>query len=126
VALQQYRRFNLRMEREMNNSIRIFTGTIFSLLLCGAAVAAPASPAISRPAPQADCQKLGSEVSALIDTRTDSPNIAAARSRFQVGIMECMEGSDDAANKHYQDAKNLLTQDQPKPTSSIQLPAAGR
>jgi hypothetical protein len=126
VALQQYRRFNLRMEREMNNSTRIFTGTIFSLLLCGAAVAAPASPAISRPAPQADCQKLGSEVSALIDTRTDSPNIAAARSRFQVGIMECMEGSDDAANKHYQDAKNLLTQDQPKTTSSIQLPAAGR
>jgi hypothetical protein len=114
------------MEREMNNSARIFTGTIFSLLLCGAAVAAPATPAVNRPAPQVDCQKLGGEVSALIDTRTDSPNLAAARSTFQVGIMECMEGSDDAANKHYQDAKKLLTQDEPRPANSIQLPAAGR
>ena len=65
-------------------------------------------------------------MSALIDARTESPNIAVARSTFQVGIMECMEGADDAANKHYQDARKLLTQDEPKPASSIQLPAAGR
>jgi hypothetical protein len=113
------------MERQMNNSARIVAGVVFGLVLTGAAVAAPAAQA-NRPAPQPDCQKLGSEVSALIDSRTESPNIATARSTFQVGIMECMEGADDSANKHYQDVKKLLTQDQPKPASSIQLPAAGR
>jgi hypothetical protein len=121
-----YRSISSKMEHHMKNSAGICAGTIFALLFCGAGVAAPANPDAVRPAPQVDCQRLGSEVSALIDTRADSPNINVARSTFQVGIMECMEGADDAANKHYQDAKKLLTQDAPKPTSTIQVPAAGR
>ena len=46
--------------------------------------------------------------SAIIDTAATSQNIAPARSVFQRGIMECMEGDDAAANKHYQEAKTLL------------------
>ena len=67
---------------------------------------------------------MGGEVSALIDQRKDSPNIAQARSVFQVGIMECMEGSDDVANGHYQEAKNLLAGPEGA-TSSIRIPYAG-
>ena len=55
-----------------------------------------------------DCQKSGGEVSAMIDTSTRSPNLPAAKALFQRGIMECMEGDDETANKHYQDAKDLL------------------
>ena len=80
-----------------------------------AAAAAPAnapSPSVTTPAAsagEADCQKVGGDVSALIDKGTRSPNVAAARAVFQVGIMECMDGDDAAANKHYDDAKKLLT-----------------
>jgi len=102
----------------MNIPTRIISGLMISALLCGASVAATPSQTPRAPAPQADCQKVGGEVSALIDKRTDSPNIAAARSVFQVGIMECMEGSDDAATGHYLEAKKLLGGDQPKPNSS--------
>ena len=109
----------------------ILSGGMVTAVLCGAAIAAPAAtsnthnaapPAVRLSAPaQPDCQKMGSDVSVLIDQRKDSPNIAAARSVFQVGIMECMEGSDDLANKHYLDAKNLLA-GAASPTSSIRTP----
>ena len=80
----------------------------------------PRAPAAPRPAPakavvvEADCQRVGGDVSALIDTKATSPNIAAARAAFQIGIMDCMEGDDANANKHYQEAKTLLGSDQPK------------
>lgn len=59
-----------------------------------------------------DCRKAGNEVSALIDNRPMSPNLPAARAVFQVGIMECMEGDDVAANTHYEEAKALLDERQ--------------
>ncbi len=115
----------------MKFPMRILSGAIISAVLCGAGFAAPATtsgphnttPAVRSSAPtQPDCQKMGSDVSALIDQKKDSENIAAARSVFQVGIMECMEGSDDAANTHYQQAKNLLA-GPPSPTDTIRLPS---
>ncbi len=108
----------------MNVSTRILSGLAVSALLCSASLAATPAQA-PRGTPQADCQKTGSEVSALIDKRSDSPNIATARSVFQVGIMECMEGSDDAAIQHYEQAKKLLG-GEPKPTAAIRVPAAGQ
>jgi hypothetical protein len=112
----------------MRSTARILTGLILSGMFCGAAMAAPAPTDTKAPATvtrssaptQADCQRLGGEVSALIDQRKDSPNIAQARSVFQFGIMECMEGSDEVANRHYLEAKNLLGSE--SPTSSIRLP----
>ena len=111
----------------------IVSSVILSMALCGAAIAAPAVPAVpAKQAPVAipaavDCQKMGGDVSALIDAKLTSPNIAAARAAFQVGIMECMEGDDNAANKHYFEAKKLLGTDQPaapaKP-AAVALPAA--
>jgi hypothetical protein len=78
-------------------------------MFCGAAIAVPAgTTAVAAPAEPADCQKLGGEVSALIDTSASSPGVPGARAAFQMGIMACMEGDDAAANKHYQDAKALL------------------
>lgn len=72
------------------------------------------APAAHSTAPsQPDCQKVGSDVSALIDQRKDSPNIAPARAVFQLGVAECMEGADDAANRHYADAKKLLAENIP-------------
>ena len=109
----------------MNSSTRILSGLAISVFLCGASIAAT----VTEPAhgqASSDCRKLGSEVSALIDSRTDSPNIAAARSVFQVGIMECMEGSDESASRHYQEVKTLLGGEQQKPTASIRLPTAGQ
>lgn len=64
----------------------------------------PAAPSVT----VQDCRKAGNEVSALIDNRPTSPNLPAARAVFQVGIMECMEGDDVAANTHYEEAKALL------------------
>src|ERR1043165_7400236 len=58
--------------------------------------------------PQNDCQTFGSEVSVLIDKERASPNIASARAVFQRGIMNCMEGDSDEANKLYLEAKRLL------------------
>src|SRR6185503_21067503 len=93
----------------------------------GAAVAAPvAAPASAANSPVAtvsaanepDCQKVGGDVSALIDTKRSSPNISAARAAFQAGIMECMEGDDPSANKLYQDAKKLLSSDQSAPVAT--------
>ena len=75
--------------------------------------AVPAKPPVSISS-DADCEKTGSDVSALIDASTTSPNISAARAVFQVGIMNCMEGRSDEANKQYQSAKKLLGSDQPK------------
>jgi hypothetical protein len=77
--------------------------------------AVPAKPAVSV-STDADCEKTGSDVSALIDASAMSPNISAARAVFQVGIMNCMEGRSDEANKQYQSARKLLGSDQPKPT----------
>lgn len=57
---------------------------------------------------QNDCQKAGSEVSALIDKEISSPNISAARAVFQRGIMNCVEGDSEEANKLYLEAKGLL------------------
>jgi len=106
----------------MSTPIRILTIAAIGVVLGGAAMAAVGPSAVIRnPAPvahstaptQADCQKLGSDVSALIDRRQESPNIAQARAVFQIGVSECMEGSDDAANLHYADAKKLLAENFP-------------
>ena len=97
----------------MRGSKLIVSSVILSAAVFGAAWAAPAAPA-KVPA-VADCQQVGGEVSALIDTKTTSPNIAPARSTFQLGIMECMEGDDVAANRHYDQATALLTGIAPKP-----------
>jgi hypothetical protein len=99
----------------MRASNTILSSLILSAVLSGAAIAAPA-----KAAPEADCQRVGGEVSALIDANKTAPNIAAARSSFQVGIMECMESDNTNANKHYQEAKTLLTGEQPA------LPASPR
>jgi hypothetical protein len=99
----------------------VFT-VITTAALYGTASAAPAATysAATKIAPsagtQADCQKTGSDVSALIDKRIDSANISAARAAFQVGIMECMEGDNSAANQHYQQAKKLLASEQEAPS----------
>jgi hypothetical protein len=94
----------------MRGSKMVLTGAVLAFGMWGAAIAAPAV-VPAQPAVE-DCQKMGGEVSALIDKQNTSPNLPAARSAFQVGIMECMDGDDAAANKHYQDAKKLLTEDQ--------------
>jgi len=109
----------------------IASSVVFSMTLCSAAFAAPvvapakappAAPATVTPSAAADCHKLGGEVSALIDKEAGSPNIAAARSLFQVGIMDCMEGDSDDANDHYREAKKLLSSDQPKTPASTARP----
>src|SRR5215475_11861726 len=93
----------------MRGSKTILSSLILSAALSGFAIAAPAKvPA------EADCQRVGGEVSALIDAKGTSPNIASARAAFQMGIMECMEGDNSNANKHYQDARALLTGEQPR------------
>jgi hypothetical protein len=93
----------------MRGSKSIVSSAILSLAMWGAADASAATPPAFAKAPAAaDCQKLGGEVSALIDSRKSSPNISAARSEFQVGIMECMEGNSVSANGHYLQAKDLL------------------
>ena len=109
----------------MRGSKSLVSGLVLGLALCGVAAASPAAPpAKISAAAEADCQKLGGEVSALIDKNATSRNIAAARAAFQVGIMECMEGDDAPANKHYDDAKKLLTNEAPK-APAIRVPTAG-
>ena len=97
----------------MRAAMSMFSGVISIAVLWGTAVAAPATaPAVApRAEAQQDCQKVGGDVSILIDKRVDSANISRARAVFQVGIMECMEGDNLAANNHYQEAKKLLTGD---------------
>src|SRR5580765_96056 len=100
----------------MRGSKSLVAGLILGLSLLGVAAAAPAAPPAKAPvaAAEADCQKVGGEVSAMIDKSRTSPNLPAARAAFQVGIMECMEGDDSAANKHYEDARKLLSNEAPK------------
>jgi hypothetical protein len=95
-------------EKQMRVSINMLAGAVFGVLVSGSVIAAPAATTTV----EKDCQKVGGEVSALIDAKGTSPNISTARAVFQTGIMECTEGDDVAANKDYQDAKNLLTTDQ--------------
>jgi len=115
----------IALEKQMRGSKSLISGLILGLTLCGVAVAAPVAPAIKAPvAAEADCQKVGGEVSAMIDKGRTSPNISAARAAFQVGIMECMEGDAATANKHYEDAKKLLSNETPK-TPAIRVPTAG-
>ena len=64
----------------------------------------PAIPVVT----ETDCQNLGSEVSALIDSKRTSPNIASARAVFQRGIMACMEDDTAEANRLYREAKRFL------------------
>jgi len=106
----------------MRPHLNILTLAAIGVVLGGSAIAAVGpSAAIRSPAPaahstataQPDCQKVGSDVSALIDQRRDSPNIAQARAVFQMGIMECMEGDDVVANQRYTDAKKLLAENFP-------------
>jgi hypothetical protein len=104
----------------MRVSMSIFSGAVLGVIVWGAAMAAPAVPR----AVEKDCQKMGGEVSALIDARQTSSNISTARAIFQAGIMDCMEGDDVAANNHYQDAKNLLTTDQKATVTAPVKPAA--
>ena len=95
----------------------IASGLLFSLISWQAVSAAPT-------APQNDCQKIGGEVSALIDKETASLNISAARALFQRGIMNCMEGDSDEANKLYVEAKRLLGDAAfPAPESAPPIPA---
>jgi len=107
----------------MRGSIAIVSSVILSVALWGAAIAAPAAApsapansaanAVSAPV-EADCRKVGGEVSALIDKGGSSPNISVARSTFQRGIMDCMEGDDVTANRLYQQVKDLLGGEQNK------------
>jgi hypothetical protein len=99
----------------MRGSKSLVSGLITGLSLIGIAAAAPAAPPAKAPVTaEADCQKVGGDVSKMIDKSATSPNIAAARAAFQVGIMVCMEGDDATANKHYEDAKKLLSSEAPK------------
>ena len=99
----------------MRSSIGILTNLVAAAVLSGVAIAAPAGTHNSGTvtAVEQDCRKAGNEVSALIDNRTGAQNLPAARAAFQVGVMECMEGDDTAANKHYEQAKQLLASDGP-------------
>jgi hypothetical protein len=76
------------------------------------------TPAVAPPAAlvsaEIDCDKLGSEVSALIDAEISSPNISAARAAFELGVADCMFGQNGHAIVHYQQAQNLLSPDRPK------------
>ena len=109
----------------MRGSKSLVSGLILGLAIFGVAAAAPvAPPAKALATAEADCLKVGGEVSKMIDKSAMSPNIAAARAAFQVGIMVCMEGDDATANKHYEDAKKLLTSETPK-TPAIKVPTAG-
>lgn len=97
----------------MRIAMIIATAALASLTLGSAALAATAT-THNAAAPAVDCRKAGNEVSALIDNKFGAPNLPAARAMFQVGVMECMEGDDLAANTHYQQAKALLN-DRPSP-----------
>lgn len=110
----------------------VLSALILSMTLSGSLLAAPGTVLPTTPSAAAksstltspavvedDCQKIGSDVSALIDKTANSPNISAARAIFQVGIMECMDGDDKAANRHYQEAQNLLSSDRQK---AVQVP----
>lgn len=91
----------------MRIAITVATAALASLSLWSAALAAPTT-THNPAAPVSDCRKAGNEVSALIDNKFGSANLPAARAMFQVGVMECMEGDDVAANTHYEQAKALL------------------
>jgi hypothetical protein len=105
----------------MRVAITFMAAIASTTTLLSAALATPV--ATHNPAPPAvtvDCRKAGNEVSSLIDNRTASPNLPAARAVFQVGIMECMEGDDVSANKHYEQAKELLASDAPVTPSPVE------
>ncbi len=104
----------------MRIAMTIATAALASLTLCSAALAATATTR-NPAAPAMDCRKAGNEVSALIDNKSGSPNLPAARAMFQVGVMECMEGDDVAANGHYEQAKAMLG-DQPSPKAPAPAP----
>lgn len=91
----------------MRIAMTIATAALAGASLWGAAIAAPAATRTPA-APVVDCRKAGNEVSALIDNKFGSPNLPAARALLQVGVMECMEGDEVAANNHYEQAKDLL------------------
>jgi hypothetical protein len=88
----------------------ITVGLFLGVTLWSTGFAAAATPAKPLPsvATQADCEKTGSDISALIDASSTSPNISAAKAVFQVGIMNCMEDEPDKANIRYEDARKLL------------------
>ena len=90
---------------------RIASGLLLSATLWSGAFAAQV--ATTAAAPSMDCRWVGNTVSALIDSSASSPNLAAAQAAFQLGIMECMEGDDDAANEFYQKSAALLTGNPP-------------
>jgi hypothetical protein len=110
----------------MRIAITIATAAFASASLWGAALAEPAAtynPAAPAPGIE-DCRKAGNDVSALIDNKFGSPNLPAARAIFQVGVMECMEGDEIAANSHYNQAKALLNESQAaSPAAPAPLPA---
>jgi len=99
----------------MRGTKTLLSSIVLSAISGGVAIAAPAKALV-----EADCQRVGGEVSALLDVNKTSPNVSAARAAFQLGIMECMEGDNLNANTHYQDAKTALTGEQPR------VPAAPR
>lgn len=105
----------------MRLAISIAAAALVSLTFCSVALAATA-PTHNPAAPAVDCRKAGNEVSALIDHKSGAPNLPAARAMFQVGVMECMEGDDVAANTHYKQAKAMLN-DRPSPEAPAPTPA---
>ena len=54
------------------------------------------------------CDTVGSELNAMLDRASTSPNIARAKAEFERGIAECMWGRSAAANEHYRQAYRLL------------------
>jgi len=95
---------------------QIVPGLAFSTILASGVLAAQISPPQSganstekgRVAPEFDCRAAGNEVSALIDAAAGNRNLPAARSTFQVGVMDCMDGDIQEANKRFQEVRKLL------------------
>jgi len=103
----------------MREPMIIVASVILSVTLSTTAAAA-AHPA-PRPA-STDCRTVEKDVSTLMETRTTSPNISAAKLLFQVGHMKCLEGYDDDANKNYAAVKKLLNSDQQRVPGSSPKP----
>ena len=108
----------------MTGSKKIALSLMFGAFFCSAAIAGPTATNPVKPvaaqAVERDCQRLGRDVSVLIDESAGMPNLPGARAAFQLGVMECMEGDDTNANKHYQDAKMLLGKAPPPPPVPLQ------
>jgi hypothetical protein len=86
----------------------IIVGVAAALYFGGRTVtdAAKTKPAATSSEP--GCDTVGSELNAMLDRASTSPNIARAKAEFERGIAECMWGRSAAANEHYRQAYKLL------------------